>query len=120
MRATIKKCLALEFFSDCGIEKRTVAFGTFPGMRRALPPSARLSARISMLGSLFSSASAGKTVIRLAGDQPSPLNPPAGCHFHPRCPHAFELCRQIYPEKTFVDDTHWARCHWVAAQIKGD
>ena len=63
---------------------------------------------------------AGKTVIRLAGDQPSPLNPPAGCHFHPRCPHAFELCRQIYPEKTFVDDTHWARCHWVAAQIKGD
>ena len=62
----------------------------------------------------------GKTAIRLAGDQPSPLNPPPGCHFHPRCPYAFEPCRQTYPEKTFVDDTHWARCHWVAVQIKGD
>jgi len=56
--------------------------------------------------------------VRLSGDQPSPLNPPAGCHFHPRCPHAFDLCRKVYPEKTFVDEVHWARCHWVDAQIK--
>lgn len=56
--------------------------------------------------------------VRLSGDQPSPLNPPAGCHFHPRCPHAFDVCRQVYPEKTIVDEVHWARCHWVAAQIK--
>ena len=62
----------------------------------------------------------GKTTIGLAGDQPSPLNPPPGCHFHPRCPQAFAPCMQTYPEKTFVDDTHWARCHWVAVQIKGD
>ncbi|WP_018508773.1 ABC transporter ATP-binding protein [Thiobacillus thioparus] len=59
---------------------------------------------------------AGQTVIRLAGDQPSPLNPPVGCHFHPRCPHASAVCRQTYPERTDLGGGHWVRCHWVAAQ----
>jgi len=58
----------------------------------------------------------GKTIIRLAGDQPSPLNPPSGCHFHPRCPHASELCCQTYPEKTDTGKGHSVRCHWVAGQ----
>jgi len=58
----------------------------------------------------------GKIVIRLAGDQPSPLNPPSGCHFHPRCPHASELCRQTYPEKTDTGKGHGVHCHWVAGQ----
>lgn len=51
---------------------------------------------------------------RLAGDQPSPLNPPQGCHFHPRCPHARAECRAHYPAQTRLGDTHWVRCHWVA------
>jgi len=59
---------------------------------------------------------AGKRIVRLSGDQPSPLNPPSGCHFHPRCPHASEICRQVYPGQTAVGSGHWARCHWVAAQ----
>jgi peptide/nickel transport system ATP-binding protein len=59
---------------------------------------------------------AGKEVIRLAGDQPSPLNPPDGCHFHPRCPHASEVCRRSYPEQTELGGGHWVRCHWVAGQ----
>jgi len=59
---------------------------------------------------------AGQRSVRLSGDQPSPLNPPSGCHFHPRCPHASEICRQIYPDQTAVGSGHWARCHWVAAQ----
>ena len=59
---------------------------------------------------------AGQRIVRLSGDQPSPLNPPSGCHFHPRCPHASEICRQIYPDQTVVGSGHWARCHWVAAQ----
>jgi peptide/nickel transport system ATP-binding protein len=62
-------------------------------------------------------ADAAKGVIRLAGDQPSPLNPPAGCHFHPRCPHAFEPCMHTYPEKTDFGQGHWVRCHWAATQI---
>ncbi|MCL5061006.1 MAG: ABC transporter ATP-binding protein [Candidatus Thermoplasmatota archaeon] len=57
---------------------------------------------------------AGTGIIRLTGDQPSPLNPPAGCHFHPRCPHAMEVCRQTYPERTDLGGGHWVRCHWVA------
>ena len=34
----------------------------------------------------------------LAGEVPSPLSPPTGCHFHPRCPHATERCRQEIPQ----------------------
>ena len=33
----------------------------------------------------------------IMGDVPSPVNPPKGCHFHPRCPHARDICRQEYP-----------------------
>ena len=32
------------------------------------------------------------------GEIPSPLNPPSGCHFHPRCPHAFDRCKVERPE----------------------
>ena len=53
---------------------------------------------------------------RLAGDQPSPINPPSGCHFHPRCAHASELCRQRYPDATRLGDSHTVHCHWVAGQ----
>ncbi len=59
---------------------------------------------------------AGQSIIRLASDQPSPLNPPIGCHFHPRCPHASDVCRQTYPEQTDLGSGHWVRCHWVAGQ----
>jgi peptide/nickel transport system ATP-binding protein len=58
----------------------------------------------------------GQRIIRLAGDQPSPLNPPVGCHFHPRCPYASDVCRQTYPDQTDLGGGHWVRCHWVAAQ----
>jgi peptide/nickel transport system ATP-binding protein len=59
---------------------------------------------------------AGQGFVRLAGDQPSPLNPPAGCHFHPRCPHASAVCRQTYPEPTALGGEHWVRCHWVVGK----
>ncbi|MBU1264534.1 MAG: ABC transporter ATP-binding protein [Gammaproteobacteria bacterium] len=61
-------------------------------------------------------AQAGPGIIRLAGDQPSPLNPPGGCHFNPRCPYASDVCRQTYPDQTDLGNGHWVRCHWVAAQ----
>ncbi len=38
-----------------------------------------------------------REIIRLAGDLPSPANPPAGCHFHQRCPHAIDRCRTERP-----------------------
>jgi peptide/nickel transport system ATP-binding protein len=49
--------------------------------------------------------------IRLAGEAPSPANPPGGCHFHPRCPQASETCRTSYPETSSVTATHTVRCH---------
>lgn len=54
---------------------------------------------------------AQRTVIRLAGETPSPANPPQGCHFHPRCPQASEVCRQRYPGVTSISTTHTVNCH---------
>ena len=45
------------------------------------------------------------------GDPPSPSRPPAGCHFHPRCPQAMSVCRQRYPTEVQVDRSHLLRCH---------
>jgi peptide/nickel transport system ATP-binding protein len=53
-------------------------------------------------------------VIRLPGEAPSPANPPSGCHFHPRCPHAMAVCRQRYPDVVTVSATHRASCHLFA------
>jgi peptide/nickel transport system ATP-binding protein len=52
-----------------------------------------------------------REVIRLQGDLPSPANPPAGCHFHPRCPRAMPECRIAYPDETVVSATRVVRCH---------
>ncbi|HSN39021.1 MAG TPA: ABC transporter ATP-binding protein [Burkholderiales bacterium] len=54
---------------------------------------------------------ARREVIRLEGDLPSPVHPPQGCHFHPRCPQALPQCKQVYPGKTAFSATHSARCH---------
>ena len=56
-----------------------------------------------------------RQVIRLQGDLPSPANPPAGCHFNPRCPHAMPVCKQIYPDTTEISTTHVVRCHLYGA-----
>jgi len=46
----------------------------------------------------------------LEGDVPSPLEPPPGCHFHPRCPRAFEPCKQKIPELKEKEPNHQVRC----------
>jgi len=57
--------------------------------------------------------------IILQGDVPSPLNPPAGCRFHPRCPVAVKgLCDSQAP-KTVDYDGHKVACHVVEQQMKG-
>jgi len=52
-----------------------------------------------------------REVIRLQGDLPSPVNPPQGCHFHPRCGEALPQCQRAYPGKSAFSSTHSAHCH---------
>jgi peptide/nickel transport system ATP-binding protein/oligopeptide transport system ATP-binding protein len=47
----------------------------------------------------------------LSGEIPSPVNPPTGCYFHPRCPYADDLCRQQEPQLTELGDHHQVACH---------
>ncbi|MBI2980869.1 MAG: ATP-binding cassette domain-containing protein [Deltaproteobacteria bacterium] len=49
----------------------------------------------------------------LSGEVPSPVHPPAGCSFHPRCPYAVGRCRQEEPELREWRPGHWAACHLV-------
>jgi peptide/nickel transport system ATP-binding protein len=51
-----------------------------------------------------------REIIRLRGELPSPVNPPSGCHFHPRCPNVMPECRTAYPGETKVSATHGVRC----------
>jgi len=53
---------------------------------------------------------ARREVIRLQGELPSPVSPPTGCHFHPRCPQAMPECRNAYPGVTVLTPTHTVRC----------
>ena len=56
-----------------------------------------------------------REVIRLQGELPSPVNPPSGCHFHPRCPEAFAQCAKSYPASARFTATHSANCHLYPA-----
>jgi oligopeptide/dipeptide ABC transporter ATP-binding protein len=50
--------------------------------------------------------------LRLEGDVPNPIDPPAGCRFHPRCPHAQERCRREVPELADDGAGHRTACHF--------
>lgn len=52
-----------------------------------------------------------KTFVAIHGEIPSPLNPPNGCHFHPRCPHAMARCREEVPALREIGPGRWSACH---------
>ncbi|MEE9209239.1 MAG: oligopeptide/dipeptide ABC transporter ATP-binding protein, partial [Kiloniellales bacterium] len=54
----------------------------------------------------------GRARIPVAGEVPDPIDPPSGCTFHPRCPHANERCRREAPETITVDGIRLA-CHGI-------
>jgi len=51
--------------------------------------------------------------IILTGDVPSPINPPSGCNFHPRCHMSIDQCSKETPELRLVGEEHWVACHRV-------
>ena len=52
--------------------------------------------------------------VSLRGSVPSPANPPPGCRFHTRCPHAMPVCRTRKPARHRLAGDHWAACHLFA------
>jgi oligopeptide transport system ATP-binding protein len=56
--------------------------------------------------------------IVLAGDVPSPINPPTGCAFHPRCPLVQDICRVEMPPLREISPRHWVACHVAQADVK--
>lgn len=56
-----------------------------------------------------------KERIILSGDVPSPVNPPAGCHFCTRCQDAMPICSEVEPDFIELDDKHAVACHLYAA-----
>lgn len=47
----------------------------------------------------------------LSGEVPSPIDPPAGCHFHPRCPYRMEVCSRVEPAFSDIGDGRYVACH---------
>jgi peptide/nickel transport system ATP-binding protein len=52
-----------------------------------------------------------KRFVSIKGEIPSPLDPPPGCHFHPRCPHAMARCRIEQPLLCEIAPLHFSACH---------
>jgi peptide/nickel transport system ATP-binding protein len=52
-----------------------------------------------------------RAFVPIKGEIPSPLAPPSGCHFHPRCPYAMEKCREIAPPLREIAPMRWSACY---------
>ena len=57
-----------------------------------------------------------REIILLEGDVPSPINPPRGCAFHPRCRYRQDICSERFPAHQEVEMDHWAACHFPLAR----
>jgi peptide/nickel transport system ATP-binding protein len=74
-----------------------------------------------LLGSMPSVDAKAARARTIGGTPPSLLNPPSGCRFHPRCPHALDICRVEQPplqRSPDGDDSHATACHLDAARLR--
>ncbi|MFL9925690.1 ATP-binding cassette domain-containing protein [Herbaspirillum lusitanum] len=65
----------------------------------------------ALLAEVPSLQARNKQFTAIKGEIPSPLNPPSGCHFHPRCPHAMQRCREEAPLLKEIAPGHKSACH---------
>ncbi|MBO7698846.1 MAG: peptide ABC transporter ATP-binding protein, partial [Erysipelotrichaceae bacterium] len=56
----------------------------------------------------------------IPGSPPDLLNPPKGCPFVDRCEKAMRVCKDVMPELTSYNETHWAKCWLNDPRVKGD
>ncbi|HTT91175.1 MAG TPA: dipeptide ABC transporter ATP-binding protein [Acidimicrobiales bacterium] len=54
------------------------------------------------------------------GEPPSLVAPPSGCRFHPRCPHAMDICRKSFPPRSVLEGGHWAHCWLYSSASSAD
>jgi len=92
---------------------RIVEFGTVADIldNPLHPYTQALLSAVPVISKTGNTGYKGDSQVLLAGDIPSPSKPPAGCHFHVRCPQATEICRQQYPAETKTGDSHTVFCH---------
>jgi peptide/nickel transport system ATP-binding protein len=84
------------------------------GPAEALFSEARHPYTQALLTSMPSMDPAHRTLVSpLSGDPPSPIDPPSGCRFHTRCPHAEAVCAQTAPALTLSGAEHFAACLMV-------
>ncbi|GCE46105.1 peptide/nickel transport system ATP-binding protein [Thermosporothrix hazakensis] len=57
-----------------------------------------------------------RTPLEARGEVPSLIQPPTGCRFHTRCPHAMPVCKERFPERTEFGHGHWTSCFLYGAQ----
>lgn len=62
----------------------------------------------------------GRERIVLEKEIPSPINPPAGCPFHPRCRYATDVCKQVMPELKANGENHYVACHNLDSILNGE
>ena len=90
-----------------------------------LAPKAELFARPRhpyarmLLDAVPDLAMSGRPRKMIEGEIPSPIDPPKGCAFHPRCPLAFDLCSQEEPPFKDYGGGHYAACHWLEVGERG-
>ncbi|HWZ73897.1 MAG TPA: ABC transporter ATP-binding protein [Casimicrobiaceae bacterium] len=58
-----------------------------------------------------------RVFVPIKGEIPSPLTPPSGCHFHPRCPYAMAKCKETAPPLEEIAPEHWSACYLNEAAL---
>ena len=74
---------------------------------------------VALLGAIPDVADVDENLRTLPGTGPNLVKPPSGCRFHPRCPYVKDICKELPPQKTFLENNHMVACHLVSTGGSG-